>query len=122
MYRFALALVLSTQAVAALAAGGSCSVAGKAYDFNGRPMRDAVLRLTDQQTGQTVFSAANTDADFVFNGLNPDSSGRYRIDVLSPPTVVTGTMIPTRSILGMTRDFACAAGQSAHQDVRAQVY
>jgi hypothetical protein len=118
MYRFALALVLSTQAVAAVAAG-SCSVAGKAYDFNGRPMRDAVLRLTDLQTGQTAFRAANADADFVFSGL-PDNNGRYRIDVLSPPTVVTGTRIPTRSILGMTSDFACAA--SAHQDVRAQVY
>ena len=119
MYRFALALVLSTQAVAALGAG-SCSVAGKAYDFGGKPMHDAVVRLTDLQTGQTAFSAANTDADFVFNGLNPDNSERYRIDVLSPPTVVTGTLLPTRSILGMTREFGCS-GQ-AHQDVRVQVY
>jgi hypothetical protein len=119
MYRFALALVLSTQAVAAFGAG-SCSVAGKAYDFSGRPMHDAVLRLTDTQTGQTAFSAANTNADFTFNGLNADNGGRYRIDVLSPPTVVTGTLIPTRSILGMTGEFACS-GQ-AHQDVRVQVY
>ena len=122
MYRFALALVLSTQAVAAFAAGGACSVAGKAYDFGGRPMRDAVLRLTDLDTGQTAFRAADMNADFVFSGLNSDNSGRYRIDVLSEPTVVTGTKIPTRSILGMSGEFACSAGQSAHQDVRVQVY
>jgi hypothetical protein len=119
MYRFALALVLSTQAVAAFGAG-SCSVAGKAYDFSGRPMHDAVVRLTDLHTGQTAFSAANMNADFVFNGLNPDNAERYRIDVLSPPTVVTGTLLPTRSILGMTREFGCS-GQ-AHQDVRVQIY
>jgi hypothetical protein len=119
MYRFALALVLSTQAVAALGAG-SCSVAGKAYDFGGKPMHDAILRLTDLQTGQTAFSAANTNADFVFNGLNPDTSERYRIDVISSPTVVTGTLIPKSSILGMTQQFACS-GQ-AHQDVRVQIY
>jgi len=116
MYRFALALVLSTQAVAAFAA---CSVSGKAYDFGGKPMRDAVLRLTDLQTGQTAFSAANTNADFTFSSID---GGPYRIDVLSHPTVVTGSRIPTRSILGQTPEFGCSGAQSAHQDVHVQVY
>ncbi len=116
MYRFALALILSTQAVAAFAA---CSVTGKAYDFGGKPMRDAVLRLTDLQTGQTAFSAADMNADFAFSSVN---GGPYRIDVLSYPTVVTGSRIPTRSILGQTAQFGCSGGQSAHQDVHVQVY
>jgi len=117
MFRFALVLVLSTQAVAAF---GACNVSGKAFDADGRPLRDAVVRLIDLQTGQAAFSAANGNAEFVINAS--DGSGRYRIDVLSPPTVVTGTKIPTRSVLGMTRDFSCSAGELAHQDVRAQVY
>ena len=100
MYRFALALVLSSQAVAALAAG-TCSVSGKAYDFQGRPLPDAVVRLIDLQTGQAAFAAVDHNADYTFNGLGGSS---YRIDVLSPPTVVTGTLLPTRSILGMSID------------------
>jgi hypothetical protein len=40
--------------------------------------------------------------------------------VISTPTVVTGTLIPKSSILGMTGAFACS-GQ-AHQDVRVQIY
>jgi hypothetical protein len=36
--------------------------------------------------------------------------------------VVTGTMLPTRAIWGMSQTFACNAGQSAYQDLRAQVY
>jgi len=119
MYRFALALVLSTQAVAAFAA---CNVTGKAYDFGGRPMRDAVLRLTDLQTGQTAFRAADMNADFAFSSVDGGNGGPYRIDVLSHPTVVTGSRIPTRSILGQTAEFGCGGGQSAHQDVRVQVY
>ena len=117
MYRIALALVLSTQAATALAAG-ACSVSGKAYDFNGKPLPDAVVRLLDRQTGQTAFAAVDRNADYTFSGLGGSS---YRIDVLSAPTVVTGTMLPTRSILGMSSDFSCSAGM-AHQDVRVQVY
>jgi hypothetical protein len=119
MYRFALALVLSTQAVAAFAA---CSVTGKAYDVGGRPMHDAVVRLTDLQTGQTAFSAADMNADFAFSPVDGGNGGPYRIDVLGYPTVVTGSKIPTRSIIGKTAEFGCSNGQSAHQDVHVQVY
>jgi hypothetical protein len=118
MYRFALALVLSTQAAAAFAAG-ACTVTGTAFDVDGRPLRDAVVRLVDVQTGQKAFSAADANAAFV---IDSPSAGSYRLDVLGPPTVVTGTKIPTRSILGMTNTFACGAGQATRQDVRVQVY
>jgi len=121
MYRSALALILSLPAAAAFA-GGACSVAGKAYDSGGHPLQNAVVRLVDLQTRQTAFRAADANADFMFDGLQSNGAGRYRIDVLSPATVVTGTRIPTRSVVGMTRDFSCAAGELAHQDVRAQVY
>ena len=117
MYRFALALVLSTQAAAALAAG-SCSVSGKAFDFNGHPLPSAVVRLLDLQTGQSAFIAVDGSAGYTFSGLG---GSNYRIDVLSPPTVVTGTLLPTRSILGMSNEFACSTGM-AHQDVKVQVF
>jgi hypothetical protein len=119
MYRFALAVILSTQAAAALAAG-VCSVSGTAFDADGRPVRDAVVRLTDLQTRQVAYSVADANAAFVFNGLESNGSGRYRIELISAPTVVTGTKIPTRSIVGTTREFGCISG--ARQDVRAQVY
>lgn len=116
MYRFALALVLSTQAAAAVAAG-ACSVSGKAFDYDGKPLPAGVVRLLDLQTGHSSFSAVDANAGYTFSGLGGSS---YRIDVLSPPTVVTGTMLPTRSILGMSSEFACSG--MAHQDVRVQVY
>ena len=119
MFRIALALVLSTQAGVALAAG-ACSVTGTAFDAAGRPARDAVVRLTDLQTREVFYSAADANAAFLFTGLDQGGSGRYRIDLVSAPTIVTGTKIPTRSIVGTTREFACTTG--ARQDVRAQVY
>jgi len=119
MYRVALAVVLSTQAAAALAAG-ACSITGTAFDASGRPARDAVVRLTDLQTRQVAYSAADANAAFLFTGLDSGGSGRYRIELISAPTIVTGTKIPTRSIVGTTREFGCTSG--ARQDVRAQVY
>ena len=118
MYRFALALALATSALTAFAAGGGCNVSGKAYDYDGRPLPNAVIRLIDLQTNQSAFVAVGPDASFAFHDLNPVA---YRVDLLSPPTVVTGTMLPTRSIWG-SQTFACNAGQSAYQDIRAQVY
>ncbi len=117
MYRLVLGLVLSSQAAAALAAG-ACSVSGKAFDFHGRPLPDAVVRLIDLQTGQAMFQAVDANAGYTFAGLG---GGNYRIDLLSAPTVVTGTMLPTRSVLGMSNTFGCSTGM-AHQDVKVQVF
>lgn len=117
MHRLVLALVLSSQATAALAAG-ACSVSGKAYDFRGRPLSDAVVRLIDLQTGQAMFQAVDANSGYTFGGLG---GSNYRIDVLGAPTVVTGTMLRTRSILGKSGEFACSTGM-AHQDVKVQVF
>jgi hypothetical protein len=116
MYRFALALVLATPT---FAMAGNCSVSGTAYDATGKPMR-AVVRLIDLDTLQYTFSATDDHAAFSFNAALPQGGQRYRLDLVSAPTVVTGTHIPTRSILGMSDSFACGGGQLAHQDVRAQ--
>jgi len=119
MYRSVFALILS--ASCAVAAGQDCSVAGKAYDSGGRPMRTAVVRLTNLQTQQVSLSATDANAAFSFSGLAPADRQGYRLDVLSPPTVVTGSHIPTRSVLGIAQDFACNAARAEHQDVHAQV-
>ena len=113
MYRSVLALVLS--AACASAAAQDCSVAGKAYDVAGRPMRASLVRLTNLETRQSSFSATDANAEFRFSG-----GGQYRLDLLSPPTAVTGSHIPTTTVLGMTGDFSCRGG-SETKDVRAQV-
>jgi hypothetical protein len=120
MIRIAVILILTMFVSDALAAGG-CRVAGTAYDAGGRPLGSVVVRLLDVDSGQTQFSAADRHAAFSFEDVAPSDIGRYRIDLLSAPTIVTGTRIPTRSILGMTANFACGAGQVAQQDVRAQI-
>jgi len=120
MNRSSVALILTLVAPGAFAADG-CRVAGTAYDAAGKPLGSAVVRLLDMDTGQTQFSAADRHAAFSFDGVAPSDIGRYRIDLLSAPTVVTGTRLPTRSILGMSANFACGAGQVAQQDVRAQI-
>ena len=96
----------------------TCSVAGTAYDPAGKPLRDAVVRLFNQETGQASYSV--TDANATYR-LSADGAGgqSFRIDLLSHPTVVTGTHIPTRSILGMSPAFACRGTE--RQDVRALV-
>jgi hypothetical protein len=122
MHRFALTLILATQAAGAFAAGGACTISGTAYAPDGRPLRNAVVRLMDVNTGHTAFASADERSGYEFAGLDGGDAGRYRIDVLSAPTIVTGTKIPTRSILGMTETFACSAGRATRQDVHAQVY
>ena len=116
MYRLVLALVLS--AACAAAAAQDCSVAGKAYDIAGRPMRASLVRLTNLETRQSSLGATDANAEFRVSGAG---GGQYRLDLLSPATAVTGSHIPTRSVLGMTGDFSCRGG-SEHQDVRAQDY
>lgn len=117
MIRFALILILCAPALAAPA--HVCSVSGTAYDLAGRPLRDAVVRLTDTRSQSAAFLVTDAQAGFAFADLAPD--GHYRIDLLSAPTVVTGSRLPTRSILGMSPAFACMAGNTAHADVRVQV-
>ncbi|GAA0716849.1 hypothetical protein [Dokdonella soli] len=121
MIRFALALALSIPAFSALAATDDCKVTGTAYDAAGRPLRGAVVRLVDLQTRQAAFLDADTHAAFAFDRVASAGVSRYRLDVLSPPTVVTGSHIPTRSVLGMSPTFACESGNLAHQDVRVQI-
>lgn len=116
MYRSILPLFLL--AFCAFATAEDCNVAGKAYDVDGRPMRAAVVRLINLETRQASLSATDTNADF---RLGASGGGQYRVDLLSPPTVVTGSHIPTRSVVGTTTDFSCRGGPE-HQDVRAQDY
>ena len=115
MYRFALALILS---MPALALADTCSVSGTAYDLHGRPMQ-GVVRLIDLQTQQAAFAATGANASFSFTAALP-GDGPYRLDLVSEPSRVTGSRIPTRSIMGMSDNFSCR-GALAHQDVRAQV-
>jgi hypothetical protein len=121
MIRLVFTLVLSTSAFNAIAATDACRVAGTAYDSDGRPLRSAVVRLVDLQTRQTSFSAADAHNGFTFSAVAAAETGRYRLDLLSEPTEVTGSHIRTRSVLGMSETFACGAGELARQDVHVQV-
>lgn len=121
MNRFALVVLLAAPAFSGVALADGCRVSGTVYDAEGRPLRSAVVRLFDFETRQSAFIAADAKAGFSFDSLAPADIGRYRIDVLSAPTVVTGSRIPTRSVLGTTAAFACGSGQLARQDVRVQV-
>jgi hypothetical protein len=118
MYRFALALALAAPTLTAFAAGGGCSVAGTAFDSDGRPMQNAVVRLFDVQARRpTAFVSVGPDASFVFHDLNPLE---YRVDIIGPPTVVTGSRLPRRSIWGMSQSVVCSPGQAANLDVRSR--
>jgi hypothetical protein len=122
MIRLVLIALLASLAFDAYASSETCLITGTAYDYSGRPMPNAVVRLIDQQTHQTAYRASDANATFAFADQLPDSSGqRYRLDVLSSPTVVVGTHFPTRSVLGIAPAFACEAGQSVHADVRVAV-
>jgi hypothetical protein len=122
MIRLALIALLATLAFDAQGAPDTCLITGTAYDYSGKPLPNAVIRLIDQQTHQTAYRAADTNAAFAFADQSPDASGqRYRLDVLSSPEVVVGTHLPTRSVLGIAPSFACEAGQSVRADVRVEV-
>jgi hypothetical protein len=122
MLRQVLIALLATSAFAAQASADTCRINGTAYDYNGRPLPAAVVRLIDLQTQQTAYQAADASAGFAFVDLPADTSRqRYRLDLISPAVVVTGTHIPTRSVLGIAPGFACGAGQTARADVRVEV-
>lgn len=111
MFRSIIALLLLTST--GFAAAQSCSVSGTAYDANGKPMRNAVVRLVNQQTRQASFGYADDNAAFQLPG---ESGQSYRLDVLGPAYKVTGSLIPTRSVVGAA-EFSCRG--SEHHDVRA---
>ena len=122
MMRLLLAALLATFAVDSQAASGTCQIAGTAFDYTGQPLPTAVVRLVDRQTHQASYRAADANARFEFTDLTADASGeRYRLDVLSPATVVTGTHIRTRSVVGIAPTFACSGDQIARVDVRVEV-
>jgi hypothetical protein len=123
MTRLVLIALLAALALDAQAAPDTCRVSGTAYDYTGHPLPTAVVRLIDRQTRQTAYRATDANAAFVFADLPMDASGqRYRLDVLSPPTLVTGSLIRTRSVLGIAPAFACSAGQSVRADVKVEVF
>lgn len=120
--RIALTGLLLLCAANALASEGACRIAGKAYDFYGKPSPASVVRLTDAQTHKDIFRMADSNARFEFDNLSADEGGqRYRLDMLSAPEVVTGTHIRTRSIVGMAPTFSCSGNQTARVDVKAEV-
>ena len=118
MIRLSLLPILAAIPIAATAAN-TCNISGAAYDYHGKPLPSAVVRLIDTRTQQAEFLSADAQAAFRFTDLAPGAS--YRLDLISPPTVVTGTHLPTRSILGISPAFACAAGESTRANVRVQV-
>jgi len=113
MSRFVFALLLVS--FGTLAQAQSCSVAGRAYDPAGKPLHDAVVRVVNQQTGQSAFGV--TDAQAGYHITAAGGGDLYRVDLLGNATEVTGSHVRTRSIVGMSADFACRG--TAQQDVRA---
>lgn len=113
------ALVVVIASLLAAQAAGACGVTGNALNRAGQPLEWAVVRLVDLDSQRETFGYANGN-----NGFSLDNDGapgqHVRVDLLGKPTVVTGSRIPTRSIIGQSDVFACTAGQ-AHQDVRAQI-
>lgn len=103
--------------ILAAAQAQACSVSGTAFAPNGKKLSGAVVRLIDLDAPHAaVFTTTDANATFAFNGAA--SGQRMRIDIISAPTVVTGSHVPTRSIIGESDTFACSNSQMM-QDVRA---
>jgi hypothetical protein len=112
--------VMSALALLAVSASSNaCSVTGTAYTLKGQPLHGAVVRLVDLDSQMQAFALTDASANYAIDA-NSMSGQRMRVDIVSDPTVVTGTHLPSRSILGQSDAFACATGQE-HEDVRAQV-
>ncbi|HEX4479930.1 MAG TPA: hypothetical protein VH082_03920 [Rudaea sp.] len=95
----------------------ACSVSGTAFTPDGKKMSGAVVRLIDLDSPHSaVFTTTDSNATYAFNGAS--SGQRMRVDLISMPTVVTGSHLPTRSIIGESETFACSNAQTM-QDVRA---
>lgn len=122
MNRLVLAALIVTLALDAQASSDTCRITGTAYDYSGRPLPAAVIRLIDRQTREAEYRAVDATAAFAFTDVASDASGqRYRLDVLSPAVVVTGTHIRTRSVLGIAPAFTCVAAQNSRVDVKVEV-
>jgi len=122
MIRLLLAALVTTTALSAQASTGTCQIWGTAFDYAGQPMPTAVVRLVDRQTHQSSYRAVDAKAKFEFADVSADTSGyRYRLDVLSDPTVVVGTHIRTRSVVGVAPTFTCGGDQTTHVDVKVEV-
>jgi hypothetical protein len=108
---FAVCVLIAGQAQA-------CSVSGTAFTPHGKKMSWAVVRLIDLDAPHSaVYTTADDNAAFAFNGAS--SGQRMRLDIISPPTVVTGSHVPTRSIIGQSQTFSCSNSQMM-QDVRSE--
>jgi hypothetical protein len=95
----------------------ACSVSGTAFSPDGKKMSGAVVRLIDLDSPHSaVFAMTDSNATYAFNGAS--SGQRMRVDLISAPTVVTGSHLATRSIIGESETFACSNAQTM-QDVRA---
>jgi hypothetical protein len=114
MSRLVFAAILAVSPLVAVAA--DCRVSGTAYNIIGKPMR-AVVRLTNVDSGRSVFGA--TDAKAAFS-LDASGNGNFRLDLISAPTRVTGSHLRTRSILGQSPRFSCGRDVVVQQDVREQ--
>ena len=114
-------VAVSVCAIALLAlstSGNACSVTGTAFTSHGKPLQGAVVRLVDLDSQMQAFALTDARANYSID-TSSISGQRVRVDIISDPTVVTGSHLPTRSILGESDTFACAAG-SSHQDVHIQ--
>ncbi len=112
--------VMSALALLAVSASSNaCSVTGTAYTVKGKPWHGAVVRLVDLDSQAEAFAVTDASANYSIDA-NAISGQRMRVDLVSEPTVVTGTHLPSRSIVGQSDAFACSAEKS-HEDVRAQV-
>jgi hypothetical protein len=120
MIRLLLAVLVATSAFGAHASPDTCRVHGMAFDYAGRPFPAAVVRLIDRQSHRIRYRATDARGGFAFDDAN-DGGADYRLDVLGPEIVVTGTHIRTRSILGIAAPFRCSGSESARVDVRVQV-
>lgn len=120
--RIAHSALLIAFALGAHTAAGACEIAGMAYDDSGKAFPASVVRLTDRKTHQSIYRVADANARFEFGDLPSDDIGqRYRLDMLSAATVVTGTHIRTRSVVGIAPPFACSGDQTARVSVKAEV-
>ncbi|MEP6484928.1 MAG: hypothetical protein ABJB01_10800 [Rudaea sp.] len=97
----------------------ACSVSGQAFTLRGQPLHGATVRLVDLDSQSQMFGTTDASAAFVID-TGSASAQHVRLDVLSEPTVVTGTRIPTRSIIGQSDAFACQSSRE-HQDVHVQI-